>query len=162
MTKTRAKKRNPHEMKAYYEMKAAECQDRIDGKEIEDRGGDVLKALKARLRKTETALRSAQVLVNGITSDDGKGWQKAPQSEKIVKTRARLAQQIDALERAEEFAAQLPFNVTRLTDLIKAAELGEDVEMPTNLFPLKRQTEKVSDEEIEADFIANSEQTTEA
>lgn len=155
MTNSRAKKRNPAEMKAHYLEMAQQCQDRIDGKEIEDRGGDIIKSLKGRLRKTETALRSAQVLVNGITSDDGKGWTKAPQSEKIVKTRARLAQQIDALERAEEFAAALPFDVNRLQDLVKAAELGEEVEMPTDLRPLKRQT--TSDEEVEADFIANQE-----
>ena len=155
MTTTRGKKRTTEEMQQHYLDMAQRCQDRIDGKEVEDLHGDILKSLKKRLRRTETALRSAQVLVNGITSDDGKGWTKAPQSEKIVKTRQRLAQQIDALERAEEFAAALPFDVNRLSDLVKAAELGETVEMPNDLRPLKR--ENSSDEEVEADFIANQE-----
>ena len=155
MTTTRGKKRTTEEMQQHYLDMAQRCQDRIDGKEVEDLHGDILKSLKKRLRRTETALRSAQVLVNGITSDDGKGWTKAPQSEKIVKTRQRLAQQIDALERAEEFAAALPFDVNRLGDLIKAAELGETVEMPNDLRPLKR--ENSTDEEVEADFIANQE-----
>jgi hypothetical protein len=157
MAAKRAKKRTTEEMQAYYLEMAQRCQDKIDGKEVEDLHGDVIKSLKKRLKKTETALRSAQITVNGVPSSDGKGWQRAPQSEKILKTRERLAQQIDALARAEEFAATLPFDVDRLRLLIRAAEAGETVEMPNNLHSLKRNTETASDEEIEADFIANQE-----
>ena len=150
-------RRTREEMLAHYMEKVQRLEDQIAGREVEDASGDLVKSLKKRLRKTETALRSAQIMVNGVTKDDGKGWQRAPIAEKIATTRARLAQQIEASEYADEQTASLPFDVDRLKLLISAAELGEDVEFPNDHKPLSRNETKKSDEEVEADFIASEE-----
>jgi hypothetical protein len=145
-------------MLAHYAEKVQRLQDQIAGRDVEDASGDLVKSLKKRLRKTETALRSAQIMVNGITKDDGKGWQRAPIAEKIATTESRLEQQREAAVYANEQTAELPFDVDRLKLLISAAELGEDVEFPTDLKPLSRKEGVVkSDEETEADFIASEE-----
>lgn len=150
-------RRTREEMLAYYMQKVDRLEDQIAGREVEDASGDLVKSLKKRLRKTETALRSAQIMVNGITKDDGKGWQRAPISEKIATTEKRLAEQIDARDYAGEQVAALPFAVERLTALVAAAELGEDVEFPTDLPPLSRNEAQKSSEQVEVEFIANEE-----
>lgn len=150
-------RRTREQMLAHYMEKVNRLEDQIAGREVEDASGDLVKSLKKRLRKTETALRSAQIMVNGITKDDGKGWQRAPIAEKIATTEARLEQQRDAAVYANEQTAALPFDVDRLKLLIAAAELGEDVEFPNDLKPLSRNETSKSDEETEADFIASEE-----
>lgn len=150
-------RRSREEMLAHYMEKVSRLEDQIAGREVEDASGDLVKSLKRRLRKTETALRSAQIMVNGITKDDGRGWQRAPISEKIATTKTRLTQQIEDRDFADAQAAKLPSDVNQLRLLIEAAEAGEDVEFPTNLSPLSLNEASRSDDEIEADFIAGEE-----
>ena len=151
-------RRSREDMLAHYEAKVARLQDQIAGREVEDASGDLVKSLKKRLRRTETALRAAQIMVNGVKKDDGKGWQRAPIEEKIATTRARLEGQIEGQTFAIVQTAKLPDDVKRLTLLVEAAELGEEVEFPTDLTPLSRNETK-SDDEVEADFIAGEEAT---
>lgn len=150
-------RRTQEEMLAHYQAEVDKLQAKIEGRYEDDGGTDMVKALKARLRKTATALRSAQIMVDGITKDDGKGWQRAPISEKIATTRARLDSQIEGREFATVQTTKLPFDVERLTLLVQAAEAGEDVEFPTDLNPLSRNETEKSDEQVEVEFIAAEE-----
>lgn len=135
--------------------KAAKLQAQIDGSFKDENENDVLKALKRRLRKTQTALRSARITLNGLTHGDGKVGRK-PISETIERTRDRLASQIETQDRAEAFVAALPFDVERLEALIARTEIGDIVEFPTDLAPLGNE-QKRTDEEHEAAFIASEE-----
>ena len=145
------------EMLAVRLAQVAKLQAQIEGSYENEHENDVLKALKNRLRKTETALRAASVILNGITKEDGKGWQRAPQQEKIEATQRRLGDQLMAMKRAELVSATLPFDVEILTASIGAVEAGDtDVEFPTDLHSLKGDEPK-TDEEVEADFIASEE-----
>lgn len=150
-------RRTQEEMLAHYQAEVAKLEAKIEGRYEDDGGTDMVKALKARLRKTTTALRAAQIMINGVVKEDGKGWQRAPISEKIATTRTRLEQQ----EEGENFATvqiiKLPDDVRRLALLLEAATAGEDVEFPENLTPLTVRDAERSDEQIEADFIADEE-----
>ncbi len=148
-------RRSREEMLAYYDGKAAKIRAQIEGTYSDDQESDVLKALKRRHRKTVTALKAARITLNGITGKDGKGWTRAPIAEKIRTTEARLEAQHEAMQNAEEFNTVLPFNVDTLSALIAAAKLGDVVDFPTDLHPLS-QDEPKTDEEIEADFIAEN------
>lgn len=151
-------RRTQEEMLAHYKAKADALQAKIEGRGGDEAGSDLVANLKRRLRKTETALRSAQIMLNGVVKEDGKGWQRAPIDEKIEMTRTRLQTQIDARDRADSMATTLPFDVNRLKLLIEAANVGEDVEFPNDLTPLRAPGATVkSDEEVESDFIANEE-----
>lgn len=124
---------------------------------------DLSKRLGKRRSKTIRALNSAQCIVQGVAKKDGTGWQRAPIAEKIATTEKRLAEQKDALIRAEQMMVDLPFDIKRLTNLIAVVELGEDdVEFPTDLTRLSGENETKTDEEHEADFIAKQAETTEA
>lgn len=140
----------------------AKLQAQIEGSYENEHENDVLKALKNRLRKTETALRAAGVQLKGVVKADGKGWMRAPIDEKIEATRKRLEDQLSTMKRAELVSATLPFDVEILTASIAAVEAGDtDVEFPTDLHSLKGDEPK-TDEEVEADFIASEEASTEA
>ncbi len=154
MTKRNRKTRQ--EMLEVYQAKVAKLEAQIAGSFEDDTGGAIIKQLKKRLRKTQTALRAATVTIDGITGKDGKGWTRAPIADKIETTRKRLLSQIETQERAENFAAKLPFDVERLKALIELAEAGEEVEMPSDLTRFGKDAER-SDEEHEAAAIANAE-----
>lgn len=148
------------EMLALRLAQVEKLQAQIEGSYQDDHENDVLKAMKNRLRKTETALRAASVTLKGIGREDGKGWQRAPIEEKIEGTRKRLADQLAAMKRAEVVSATLPFDVEILTVSIKAAEAGDtDVEFPADSLHALNGSEPKTDEEVEADFIASGEAT---
>lgn len=148
-------RRTREEMLAYYQEKAAKLTAQIDGSYDDSQENDVLKALKRRLRKTETALKAARITLNGIEGKDGKGWTRAPIDEKIATTELRLSQQRVAQGRATDQVTLLPFDVDQLSALVAAAEAGDLVDFPTNLHSLNlKEEEEKTDEEIEAEFIA--------
>ena len=157
-SKTRAKRRTPEELAAHYAKLAEEYQAKAEAKARGEKvqGNSLVSKLKARLRKTETALRTASITLNGVPADGGKGWSRQPIDEKIARTQERLDSQIETQRRAEFFQAKLPFDVKRLNALIKAIEEGEDVnEFPSGLTPLNR--DEKTDEEHEAAHIASME-----
>ena len=150
-------RRSREEMHAYYQAKADKLAAQMDGSYDDAQENDVLKALKRRHRKTETALKAARITLNGIEGKDGKGWTRAPIAEKITTTEARLESQQLAESRAFEQIANLPGDVERLAALVAAAELGDLVDFPTDLHPLSdKEAEAKTDEEIEAEFIAEN------
>ena len=151
---TKRNRRSREEMLAHYQAEVEKIQAKIDGSYSDENENDVLKALKKRLRNTETKLRSAGLVVNGVQKDDGKGWTRAPQSVKIDKTVARLADQRETLDRAEALLARLPFDMETLEALIAASNIGEIVEFPTDLTPLEAPK---TDDEHETAFIATEE-----
>lgn len=155
MTDTR-NRRTQEEMLAHYQAQVDKLTAKIEGRYEDDGANDMVKALKKRLRKAETALRSAQITLNGVTKEDGNGWVRAPISEKIEGTEKRLNSQIEAKGFAEHMTASLPFDIDRLTALVAAAELGEDVEFPNDLVNLTV-SKPGGDEQVEADFIATEE-----
>lgn len=151
MTKRNRKTRE--EMLAFRLAQVAKLEAQIEGNYQDEGENAILKTLKKRLRKTETELRSANVTLNGVAGSEGKGWSRSPISEKIEGTKVRLASQIETMDRADFFAAKLPFDVERLQALIEAAEAGEDIEFPDDLTPLANEQER-TDEEHEAVHIA--------
>lgn len=159
MTDNKRNRKTRDEMLAFRLAQVAKLEAQIEGSYQDDHENDTLKSLKNRLRKTQTALRAAGVILNGIVKEDGKGWQRAPQAEKIEGTRKRLADQEKALQRAELVSATLPFDVDILNVSITAIEAGDtEVEFPTGLHSLNG-AEPKTDEEVEADFIAKEEVT---
>lgn len=156
---TKRNRRTQEEMLAHYQAQVEKIQAKIDGSYSDENENDVLKALKKRLRKVNTAHRSASLVVNGVQAEDGKGWTRAPQAVKIDKTVARLEDQRETLYRAEALIAALPFDVEKLEAAIAATEIGDIVEFPEDLTPLE--TPK-TDEEHEAAFIATEENGQEA
>jgi predicted HTH transcriptional regulator len=110
-----------------------------EGTFSDENENDILKGLKRRLRKTETALKAASLILFGA---DG----KSTIEDKIVKTRQRLASQIETCDRAEAQKAALPFDIERLSALIDLAEAGEDVEFPNDLTRLTGEQEKTPEE----------------
>lgn len=161
--KTRAKRRSPQELADHYAKLAEEYAAKAEARERGERvqGNSLVSRLKARLRKTETTLRTAGITLNGVPKEEGKGWNRPPIAEKIAKTQERLESQIETKRRAEEFQAKLPFDVKRLNAAIKAIEEGEeDVVFPSDLTPLS-QDEK-TDEEHEAAHIAGMDEGAEA
>ena len=159
MSDQKRNRKTRQEMLAVRLAQVAKLEAQIEGNYQDDQESDILKALKNRLRKTHTALRAASVIINGVTKEDGKGWMRAPQTEKIEKTRRRLEDQIHTLDRAEVVSAELPFDVDILTTSIAAVEAGDtDVKFPTDLHSFKGDGVK-TDEEVEADFIAKEEAT---
>jgi hypothetical protein len=114
---------------------------------------DILKALTKRLRKTNTALKAANITVNGTDI-------RSSIAAKIEGTQKRLQSQMETQERATEQMAKLPFDIERLEALIEAAEAGEEVEFPTDLTRLGDEQER-TDEEHEAAFVASEEEASE-
>lgn len=151
--KNKRNRRTREEMLAHYQAQIARLEAAIEGGPDTSSEAGVLKSLRNRLRKTKTALKSAQITLNGDRKADGTGWVRPPIEEKIAKTEKRLADQRATQARAASFALDLPGDIERLEALIAAAEQGDDVEYPKGLTPLSKDEEK-TDEEHEADFIA--------
>lgn len=149
---TRSRKTR-QEMLAYRLEQVEKLKAQIEGSYQDDSENAVLKSLRKRLRKTNTALNAAGITING------KGV-RAPIADKIAGTRARLASQIETMENAEEYLARLPFDVDTLEALIASAEQGDEVEFPSDLTRLQGDEDR-TDEEHEAAFIANEEATPE-
>jgi hypothetical protein len=126
-----------------------------DGKVDTSTENGVLKALRNRLRKTKTALRSASITLDGADS-------RSSIADKIAQTEKRLASQRETQQTAEEQRAALPFDITRLEALVEAAEAGEEVEFPNDLYRLPGVNDPRTDEEREADFIAKGEENGES
>ena len=152
---TKRNRRTREEMLEAALAKVEKLQAQIEGSYKDENENDILKALKRRLRKTNTALRASVVTLNGISNDEGKIARKSI-ADTIEATRLRLASQIETMNRAEALQAQLPFDVERLEGLIALTEAGELVEFPKGLTILET-GEKRTDEEHEAAFIASEE-----
>lgn len=149
-------RRTAEEMLAHYEAQAERLRLKMAGEYVPSGEDALLKKLKRRLRKTNTELKSARFTIYGVAREDGKGWSRAPIADKIEGTKARLASQIETLERAQAFEASLPFDIERLEALIQAYEAGEDVDFPTDLTPLS-DAQNRTDEEHETAMIASDE-----
>lgn len=149
-------RRTREEMLAHYQAQIARLEAAMTGAPDTSSEAGVLKSLRARLRKTETALRAAQITLNGVRAEDGKGYVRSPIADKIEQTKLRLAAQERTKAEAEEQTAALPFDIERLSALVAAGEQGEEVEFPEDLTPLPGE-ENRTDEQHEASFIANGE-----
>ncbi len=159
---TTRNRRSRIEMRAHFLAEIERLDASIAGKPDTASESGKLKSLKSMLKKRETALRAATITVNGIAANpELKVSPRASIGDKIATTEARLASQKQTLATANEQIAQLPFGITRLEALVASAAQGDDVEMPTDLYPLpgEGETEEVAktDEEHEAAFIAKSE-----
>lgn len=141
------------EMLAFRLAQAEKLRAQIEGSYQDESENAVLKSLKARLRKTNTELRAARITIDGTDV-------RSSIADKILKTRERLASQIETMEHAEAFVASLPFDVERLEALVAACETGEEVEFPSDLTRLSSDQNR-TDEEHEATYIANEEVTEE-
>lgn len=158
---TNEKKRNRRtreEMLAHYQAQIDRLNAAMEGGPDTSTEAGILKSLRNRLRKTQTALRAASITLNGDRKADGTGWVRPPIEEKIQKTERRLADQRETQARAASFVLDLPSDVTRLEALIAAGEQGEEIEYPKDLTPLTKDEER-TDEEHEAAFIAKSEES---
>ena len=158
---TEQKKRNRRtkaEMAEFYAQKAAQLQHELYFcKAAATTETGILKALRNRLRKTQTELKAARYTLNGsVPGPDGKGMVRSSIAEKIALTEKRLASQIETRDRAEEAQARFPMDIERLEALIELAQAGEEVEFPIDLTPLSNEQE-MTDEQHEAAFIANGE-----
>ena len=127
------------EMIAATEAKLAKLLAQKEGTFSDENENNVLKGLKARLRKTKTVLASMKLLRTG---SDG----KSSIVEKIKATEKRLASQKESKDRADKFLVELPFDVKTLEALIEASEAGEDVEFPSDLTRLTAEGEKTTEE----------------
>lgn len=152
MTEHKRNRRTREEMLDAALAKVAKLQAQIEGSYKDEDENDVLKALKRRLRKTNTALRAARITLNGI-HDDGKIARKSI-AVTIQATRDRLESQIETEQKAEKAQATLPFDVERLEALIEATEAGELVGFPKDLSRLPNEQDR-TDEEHEAAFIVS-------
>lgn len=111
------------------------------------------KALARAIRERETAIGNAERLIHGSEARESRNGtiipRCAPIYEKIENAKRRLA----AMEAAYVSAATdldiFPGEVSKLKSLLEAIENGEEVEMPTDLRPVKSGAEK-SEVEIEA------------
>ena len=148
------------EMLAYRLAQVEKLQAQIAGTHQDDSESGILKQLKKRLRKTNTALKSAGYTLNGVVREDGKGYSRSPIDDKIAKTQERLESQVETKDRAEVMIAKLPFDVETLEATIAAAEAGEEVVFPEGLTPMGLPEDR-TDEEHEADFIAKQGATEE-
>src|SRR5690554_1989118 len=108
-------RRTREEMLAHYQAQIARLEAAMAGAPDTSSEAGVLKSLRARLRKTETALRAAQITLNGVRAEDGKGYVRSPIADKIEQTKLRLAAQERTKAEAEEQQAALPFDVERLS-----------------------------------------------
>lgn len=152
---SKRKRRTREEMLEFYRQKMEKLEAQLEGTYDDSQESNTLKRLKRALRKRQTAYKGAVTILEGVTSEDGKGWTRSPIAEKIEKTRARLAQQIETEQRSEEFRAKLPHDIQRLEALIEAAKIGEDVDFPSDLTPLG--TEKTDEEHEAAAIVTDGE-----
>lgn len=151
-------RRTREEMLAHYQAQIERLEAAMAGAPDTSTESGVLKSLKRALRKRETALRAANVTLNGVKAEDGKGYVRSPIADKIAQTEARLESQRRTAAEAEEQRAALPFDIDRLSALVEAAENGETVEFPDDLTPLPGE-ENRTDEQHEAAFIAKGEES---
>ena len=155
--KPRRERRTPAQIIADLEAEIAARKAALDGKIDTSTEHGLGKALRNARRKRNTALKAAQVIVEGIPASDGKGWTRKPMSETIKNTEKRLESQRETLNRAEYQRADLPTWIARLDSLLEALERGDDVEFPREMPPLENEKDR-SDEEHEAAFYAKSQE----
>jgi len=144
-------------LEAQFARKKAELLLKMEAKMQEATTKTVLssieKALARAIRERETAIGNAQRLIHGSETRESRNGtiipRCAPIHEKIENAKRRLA----AMEAAYVSAATdldiFPGEVSKLKSLLEAVENGEEVEMPTDLRPVKSGAQK-SEVEIEA------------
>ncbi len=137
--KPKRKRNTREEQLAKVLLQAEILKAKIAGTFTDEGNGDVLKGLKARLRKTQKVLASSDLLRHG---SDGKDCIET----KIVKARARLASLIESHDRADVFLAKLPFDIERMEALIKAGEAGDEIDFPTDLVRLPDEQKKTKEQ----------------
>ncbi len=143
---TTRNRRTQAQMLEHFEAEAQRMRDAIAGKPDTTTENGILKSLKARLRKTNTEMRSASAIVNGILSKDGTTVLRGPIMDKITATEARLRSQIETRNNAEEFLAKVAFSIETLETTIASAEQGDEVTFPTDLVPLPSDQDRTPDE----------------
>lgn len=136
---TKRARKTRAEMIAATQLKLEKLLAQEAGTFSDENESNVLKGLKARLRKTNTVLASMRLLRNGSEG-------KSSIVEKIKATEKRLASQIESKNRADKFIAELPFDVQQLEALIEAGEAGEAVEFPSDLTRLTDDQDKTPEE----------------
>lgn len=154
----RKKRATRDEMIAATEAKLAKLLAQKSGEYVDD---SIVKRLKNRLSKVNRTLRAANLTVNGVAGSEGKGWSRSPIAEKIATTEARLESQRESQRRATEEMARLPFDVKSLEALVASAEQGDEVEFPTDLYPIGNEQDR-TDEQHEAHAIASDEASEES
>lgn len=150
---TTRNRRTDAQMLAHYKAEQERIEAKMAGKPDTTSENGIMKSLKARLRKTQTELRAATIVINGQNSSDG-GVMRKPIADTIKATRARLASQIETKERAELFMAQAPFSVEVLQATLASADQGDDVTFPEDLVKLADEQGK-TDEQHEAAAVVS-------
>ena len=154
MTDKQTRNRKTREQKLEeYKQHVARLEAAIAGKPDTTSENGIIKSLKSRLRKTQTELRAATIVINGQNSADG-GVMRKPIADTIEATRMRLASQIETKERAELFMAQAPFSIEVLEATLASADQGDDVAFPTDLVRLTDEQGK-TDEQHEAAAVVS-------
>ena len=151
---TKRPRKTRQEMIAFRQAQLDKLIAQEEGSYRDESENAVLKALKKRLRNTNTELRAAGITLNGTEV-------RSSIQDKIAHTQRRMDTQLETQANAEVFVATLPFDVERLEALIAACEAGEDVEFPTDLTRLSKDEDR-TDEEHEAAYIANEEAAEES
>jgi len=146
-------RRTDAQMLAHFKAEQARLEAKMAGKPDTTSENGIIKSLKARLRKTQTELRAATIVVNGQNSSDG-GVMRKPIADTIAATRARLASQLETQKRAEEFVVQAPFSIEVLEATLAAADQGEEVTFPEDLVKLADEQNK-TDEQHEAAAVVS-------
>lgn len=129
------KRRTRQEMIADLQAKVEKLQAQEEGTYTPEHETLMSKRIRVALRTRKTALHQARITLNGRAPTENSPGTNGIET-KIQNAEDRLASLRETKSRAEEQAANLPFDIERLEDLCERCEKGEDVEMPTDLYRL--------------------------
>lgn len=154
--KKRAPKRSPREMYEFHLREAEKALARAEGR-ASAVPSSMLKRLNAALKRRQTLLGRAQVVINGKLATA-----KSPATNtievKIENAVQRLADLRQTQSNAIEQLAELPDDIERLELLIEEHKGGADVEFPTDLYRIPGVEEQT---DSEAEFSAAIDQENE-
>jgi hypothetical protein len=154
----RAPKRTPQEMYEFHLKEAEKALARAEGR-ASAVPTSMMKRLTAALKRRNTLLGRAQVVINGKLATA-----KSPATntieQKIENAIARVADLRQTQSNAIDQLAQLPEDIERLTLLIEEHKGGTDVEFPTDLYRIPG-VEEQTDSEAEFSAAINQEDNEE-
>ncbi len=140
------------EMAAELRARLAKIEAQIAGNFDEStEDGFMVTRLKRAIRRRETAINTAETLLNGRAATE-KSPAVAGIDAKIENAEKRLADLRAAKGRALETQARVPFDVDVLRAALDSAVAGNEVEFPTGLYVLPGET---TDAEVEAGSVQN-------
>ena len=157
IVRKRAPKRTSLEMYQFHLREAEKALARAEGRASEANEGSLVKRLKAALKRRNTLLGRAQVVVNGKLAT-AKSPATNTVEDKIENAIQRLADLRLTETNAIEQLAELPDDIERLTLLVEEAKAGTDVEFPSDMYRIPGVEEQT---DSEAEFSAAIDQETE-